>query len=413
MARPAMERPYRHPAVRLLDRLGPRSPCLVRYAELSEQSLLSGARNRSRLDDLGDESLLEPLRVLLRAYREETNLSFFGRLTVRERCLLSLQHHLEITELSDRHPDIAARAVAGPTFITGLPRTGTTLLYRLLAQDPGYRAPRLWEMLWPVPRAAHRGRDRRALAGRALAAGMQRLAPGLRVVHPLAGNLPEEDLPLLMASFSSLAFTLDAELPGYVRWLAEEGPAAGLRTYRWHRRVLQVLDQPRAPRRWLLKSPAHFQELQSLLAVYPDARLIVTHRDPLQVVPSACSLFAVTRGLSSPTVDLQRLGSWVLDLVAGVLRRAEAARATIPAAQLCDVDYPELLRSPLAVVRRIYRHFGDTLKPAAEERMAAWLEADRARRRPPHHYSAARFGLDEELIRRRLAPEGRRAASAG
>jgi hypothetical protein len=393
---------------RLLERPG------RRLLRLSADSLLAAARRRTGLADFGDPAFTEPLDRLLRSLDSEARLNLFGRLAAREDLTGMLVNRLRIEEDRRRHPAIAAETIRRPLFIAGLPRTGSTFLHGLLAQDPANRVPLHWEVRLPSPppeRATHATDPRIARAARDIR-WFLRLAPEFRRIHPVGAQLPEECVVILSHSFLSFQFSSTWFVPSYQEWLARQDlrPA-----YRYHRRILQHLQWRCAGERWLLKAPPHLPGLGALFAVYPDANVIMTHRDPLEVVASVASLHVVLRRTFSDAVDPHAVGAEVTRMLADDIRRGFAMRDDGCAApeRFADVHYRDLMEDPLAVVRRIYRRFDLALPAEAEERMRQFAASSPKDAHGPHVYSLAQFGLDAEIERRRYREYRERWQDAG
>jgi len=290
--------------------------------------------------------------------------------------------------------------VIEPLFIVGLPRTGTTLLHMLLAQDPSNRVPRTWEVMHPSP--AEGGERKRIRRTARELAWMERLAPGFRVMHPLAPELPQECIAIDSHALQGYEFQTTHHVPGYQEWLdaRERAPA-----YRYHRRFLQYLQWRRPGRHWVLKAPAHLFGLPALLGVYPDARIVQTHRDPLQVMASLASLSTALRGAFSEVVDPIAIGREMSDRWGGAVLSAMAARSAgdVPASAFFDIDYRHIVAAPLDAVRQLYAWQGRTLTEEAEAAMQRFLDANPKDKHGAHRYSLAAFGLDAEREARRFA----------
>jgi sulfotransferase family protein len=371
-----------------------------RFLRLSSERLLSVARRRTGLHDFGDPAFREPLHRLLQSIEREAQLNFVGRIAAREDLTGMLANRLCIEEDRRRNPSIAAERIRRPLFITGLPRSGSTFLHGLLAQDPAARVPLHWELRYPSPppdRATYDSDPRVARAARNIR-WFFRLAPEFRKIHPVGARLPEECVVVLSHSFLSFQFSSSWFVPSYQGWLDEQDlrPA-----YRYHHRFLQHLQWRHRGDRWLLKAPPHLPGLRALFATYPDANVIVTHRDPLEVVASVASLHVSLRRTFGRFVDPLAVGAEVTRMLAGDIRRGFEARDDGCGApeQFLDVWYAELMDDPLAVVRRIYRHFHLSLSGEAEVRMRRYLATNPKDRHGPHVYSLAQFGLDVDVER--------------
>jgi hypothetical protein len=371
-------------------------------AELDAPALFDRARRLTGLSDFGDPFFREPLRVLLDAFETEAALTPLGRVIARTDVVRLLQNRLYMTEVANHYPEIAAGEIRQPIFIVGLPRTGTTILHELLAQDPANRVPMTWEVMhpWPPPDRATYGSDPRIAIVEKHFAGVDRLIPGFQRMHPMGATLPQECVALTAHDFASMVFSTTHRIPSYQAWL----DAADLRwVYASHRRQLQYLQWRCPAERWVLKSPGHLWPLDALLAIYPDARIVQTHRDPLKVVASLASLVALLRSMSSDDIDRAAIGAeWAARLADG-LRRAMTVREDLPAgtAPVFDMHFGEFIRDEIAMVRRIYEHFGLELSLDAEARMRRFLAENPSDKHGAHRYSLADAALDPATERER------------
>jgi hypothetical protein len=398
-------RPRRPLAIRLLNGTGRALRAgglpLVR---LDDAALLARATRATGLDDFGDDAFRAPLRRLLDAFEREAGLTLLGRIIARADVVRLLENRLRMLDTRRRHPEIDARDVRRPIFIVGLPRTGTTILHELLAQDPANRVPMTWEVMhpWPPPERASYETDPRIAEVERHFAGVDRLLPGFKSMHPMGARLPQECVALTAHDFASMIFSTTHHVPGYQAWL--EG--ADLRwVYASHRRQLQYLEWRCPAERWVLKSPGHLWALDALLAVYPDARIVQTHRDPLEVIASLTSLVTLLRSMASDRIDPRGIGEeWTRRLAAG-LERSMAVRAAglSGGAEVFDMHFPELVRDEIGMVRRIYAHFGLVLSPDAEARMRRFLAANPRDKHGAHRYTLEAAGLDHATERRRYA----------
>jgi len=383
----------------------------LRWPRLDDASLLARARRATGLDDFGDAWFRAPLRALLASLEDEAALTPFGRIIARADLTRLLANRLRMTDVLARHPEITGAPVARPLFIVGLPRTGTSLLHELLAQDPANRVPMSWEVMhpYPPPERATYATDPRIAAVNQHLGGVDRVLPGFKAMHPMGAELPQECVALTAHDCASMLFSTTHRVPRYQAWI----DAADLRpVYASHRRQLQYLQLRCPAEHWVLKSPGHLWALDALLHEYPDAAIVQTHRDPLQVVASLASLVATLRGMSSDAIDRAAIGAeWTVRLADG-LARAGAVRARWPDAAPApfDVQFGELLRDEIGMVRRIYAHVGRTLSADAEARMRAFLAANPRHKHGAHRYTLADAGLDATTERSRYAAYQRRFA---
>jgi Sulfotransferase family len=367
-----------------------------------ERGLLDAARRATGLDDLGDDGFREPLRMVLQGLETEARLTLVGRIAARQDVVGLLASRLRLVDDGKRHPEIGAQEVPHPLFIVGLPRTGSTLLHHLLAQDPGSRVAQAWEVMFPSPppeTGSYRTDPRIARAARQLA-WFDALAPEFKAIHPLGAQLALECIAIMSPTFLSPRFHTTYHVPTYQEWLEQQDlrPA-----YRFHRRFLQQLQWRAPAQRWVLKAPAHLFAFDALLEAYPDARIVQTHRDPLTVLASVASLTAVLQGAFTDELDPLEIGREVSRRWTNGLDRAMRLRRSgrLPAERFVDVHYHEMVRDPIAVVRRIYAHFEIPLTEAAEASMRRFLAENPKDKHGAHRYSLGSFGLEaDDLVRR-------------
>ena len=297
----------------------------VELVSLDEQRLLDAACRETGIPSFGDEGFREPLRLLLRALESEGRLTLLGRIAARADIAGLLTTRLRLEADRKRYPAIADEAIRRPLFVVGLPRTGSTLLHHLLAQDPGGRVARAWEVMEPSPppeRARYETDARIGRAARRLA-WFDRIAPDFKRIHPLGAELPLECIAIMSASFASPRFHTTYHVPSYQAWLASADLSPA---YDFHRRFLQHL-QWRAPAgHWVLKAPSHVFGFEPLFATYPDAVVVQTHRDPLTVLASVASLTLVLQRAFTDHLDLAEIGAEVTERWSSGLERAMQAR---------------------------------------------------------------------------------------
>jgi hypothetical protein len=372
---------------------------------LEERSLLEAAHRETGLDDFDGEEFREPLRRILGGLETEARLTFLGRMVARRDLLGLLTSRLRLAEDRKRHPAIADEVVAPPFFIIGLPRTGTTLLHNLIAQDPAGRAPRTWEVMAPSPppEPLTYDTDPRIDGAERKLRWLDWLAPDFKAIHPVGARLAIECIAILSHSFLSSRFHTTYRIPTYQAWLK----AQDLRpAYAYHRRFLQHLQWRMPTERWVLKAPAHFYALDALFAVYPDARVVQTHRDPRVVLGSVASLTLALQSAFAEELDRAEIGREVVQSWTDGLARAMRVRhaGTIAADRFVDVHYHELLQDPIAAVRRIYAHFELPLTVRAEGRMRRYLMRNPQHKHGRHDYDLETFGLDGPSLDRHFRP---------
>ena len=350
-----------------------------------------------------DGPTLEALGVLLPALENEARLNILGRWITHRFLGRLLEQRLALDAYVASDPGVLDEEIVEPWFVIGAPRTGTTILYGLLAQDPALRVPEGWEFLRPAPppalSAAADIETRLALADLELRTP-QVVSSGLLAIHKYSGRMPKECLSAMSLSFRSEEFVARYDIPTYEAWLhrVDMHPA-----YKVHRQVLQVLQRGAESKRWVLKCPVHQQYLPTILQVYPDARFSCTHRDPVSILPSVSSLIATMRSAHSDHVDHEGIGRYHLELYARTLDRYVDVvdNGTIDRARLTDSRHVDFLDDALGVVRGLYEHFGWQLTDDAETAMRRYL-ADHDEGKTGHRYDPASFGLDADTVKGRF-----------
>ena len=315
-------------------------------------------------------------------------------------------NRLRVMDYLKKHPEVACERIQKPIVVTGFPRTGTTLLHNLLSADPNGRPLLAWEAYQPVPSAREKPgsvNPRLRYLARTFR-GMRYLAPRLESLHALHADRPEECTSLLRNSFIVGSADLFATVPSYKKWVRDQPREAFQEAYEFYHLQLRVLQHQRAEGHWVLKSPAHFPFLDILLEELDTASVVVTHRDPAKVVPSACSLVSVFRGMASEKLDALALGSQILESFERQQERILDMYERLPRARVLDVRYDDLVSDPLNVVRGIYDHFGQEMPDEMAARIADWLARNPQHKHGPHRYTPEQFGLTAEEIRSTMRP---------
>jgi hypothetical protein len=368
---------------------------------LSVDKLIATARRRTGLSDFGETPFTDPLQKFLRACFEEADLSFFGRMATRWDVVRFLSNLLRLHEEERKVPEILDRPVARPIFISGLPRSGTTFLHSLLAEDPANLVPRVWQLIHPYP-SSRPGPDLRRLRVARQLQLFGLLAPDFRRMHPIDAGSPQECSEITAHVFASLRFDSTYRIPSYRHWLDETGH---LDAFRFHRRFLQHLQQQAGGnRRWVLKCPDHVFALAAIRSVYPDARLVFVHRDPLAVLLSVARLTETlrrpfTRSINKAEIGRQDSDRW-LAATELMITAAQEKRFAEP---IFHVHYLDLVKDPVATVAALYRHFGETLASDAAVRIGRLVEAKPNGGYRAHGSRLEEYGLDAALERERYA----------
>ena len=373
-----------------------------RFVTLQTDTLLAAGRRRANEHDFEDMTFLEGLNRLVHSLVTEARLNLLGRIVARESIVSHLANRLRLEQDRRRYPDLAAQQIHRPLVITGLPRSGSTLLHGLLAQDPANRVPQMWEMLAPSPPPEGETYefDPRIAITESHLRWFERLVPEFKKIHPLGARLPEECVVILSHSFLSSQFCSMYVVPSYQRWMRSQSL---LPAYRLHRHFLQQLQWHCSSERWVLKAPAHLSALEELCAVYPDVGVIMTHREPLEVLASEASLHTVLRQTFSDSVDPAAVGREMTELTAAEIRAGLETRdhdCALPE-RFLDVRYRDLVKDPIGAVRRVYTHFDIPFTTIAEARMRRYMAETPKDKHGAHVYSLTQFGLNPDQERER------------
>jgi Sulfotransferase family len=368
---------------------------------LSAEELIASARRRTGLSEFGETRFMGPLQNFLRACFEEADLSLVGRIATRWDAVRFLSNLLRLREEERLAPEILDTPVARPIFISGLPRSGTTFLHSLLAEDPTNLVPRVWQLIHPYP-SARRGPDLRPLRVARQLQLFGLLAPDFRRMHPINAGSPQECSEITAHVFASLRFDTTYHIQSYRCWLDETGH---LDAYRFHKRFLQHLQhQAGGEGRWVLKCPDHVFALAAIRAVYPDARLVFVHRDPLAVLLSVARLTETLRQPFTRSVDKAEIGRQDSDRwLAATELMISATQQQCFAEPILHVHYLDLVKDPVATVAGLYRHFGEDLTPDAAARIGRLVEAKPNGGYRAHGSRLEEYGLDAALERERYA----------
>jgi hypothetical protein len=382
-----------------LNRVGLAAPGLELDFFLERASADTG------LSDFGSDEFREGLEVLLEDLESET-VRPLGRALVAKNIDRLLRNRLHLVDSVKTEAEVYEQDIRRPLFIAGLPRSGTTILQRMLSQDPSLRLLRTWEIDHPFPRARRRDfhdnsrlrRSRRELRF------LDRAAPGFKRIHELGAKLPEECIGLMAVSFRSVIFNIPLSAPRYREWLA----ASDLRpAYAIHRQLLQHLKSDFEFRHYALKAPMHLGRLRELLEVYPDALIVQTHRRLDKVVPSLASLFFTMRSAFEKDVDPARIGESSTEDLHGWLQAAVEVRKAAQAGEFSDARffdcyYEDLIADPVAQLQRIYDCFGLPWSPGLAQRMRAFVAVNRQHKFGKHVYRPEDFGLSEAELETRF-----------
>jgi hypothetical protein len=371
---------------------------------LDEDSLLKSATQATGLSDFGADDWREPFRVFLKALDEEANLNLLGRIRTRSEILQLLEARLQVEDTYKRHPEIADEEIKQPIIIIGQGRSGTTLLQNVLGAHPDNGVLMHWEMMFPCPppEKATYGADPRIERARPLVDQWNRVTPTFPSMHDFRADVPFEDCLLLAMNFMALSW-MDClgQVPSYDAYMMQQDIEPGLR---YHERVLKLLQWKNPRQHWVLKDPLHLDRMPAILQVYPDACFVWTHRDPVRALASLVSIIGTIqwsrsdepfRGISLEYMTNPELSAGRFDAVIEQLKAG-----AIPAGQICNVLYKDLVADTLGTVERIYRDFGIELTGEGRQALARYMADNPRDARPPHRFG---IGSEEAVARARAA----------
>ncbi|MDQ1467648.1 MAG: hypothetical protein QOH10_2063 [Actinomycetota bacterium] len=368
--------------------------------------LVAEACELTGLDDFGGDSFREGLSVYCASVASEAQLNEFGAIAIRANIVGSLVNRLHIVDWAQRHPDVADERIDAPVVVIGMFRAGTTFLSYVLEQDRRNRALLRWEAAdsVPPPSPSDHRRGPRVEAARVGGDMLEQINPRLRAIHHEEPDGPTECITLMSQDFKSLSWEAISNVPAYGRWLLSADQRSA---YEYHRLALQVLQNGGVRGRWTLKSPHHALALDALTAVYPDARLVLIHRDPVVLCASVCSLISTLSGTFTDTDHRAYIAEHWVAMLEESIRRIDEFRAAHPDHPIVDVRYDDLVRDPVGTVESIYSSIGDSagegLDAPTRAAMTEYVAKHPKDKLGVHDYDLAEFGLDGAQLSARFA----------
>ena len=369
---------------------------------LDPKDLMTEAADRTGgLTDLGDGPFLDPLHLLVDSIESEARLNPVGRMIAKERILGHAVNRLLYANDRKQFPEIAKQAIDGPVIIIGLPRTGTTILHDILAQDPANRAPMTWEVTYPSPppETAIYETDPRIATCEATFPETDERQPGFKAIHPMGAQLAQECIVMWGEAMCTPLFHNQFRIPKYQDWVDQVADFSHV--YDLHYKQLQHLQSRHAGERWVLKTGGHMWALDKMLATYPNARVVFTHRDPVDSVTSFASLTTIVRGVGSDDVDPTEIAAdWTARLQRVVLRALEVrASQQFPEARFYDMRFSDFVVDQFAVVEKIYEALEIPMTDEGAARMRAFIDANPKGKHGQHSYTPEEYGVQPDLVR--------------
>ncbi len=363
--------------------------------EFLPHTLMETAARRNGSWDFGEDTFLEGLNQLCNSLNQDSKLHYYGYLMARATILNFLRNRLELEKRWKEHPEVLDEPVKQPVFILGPPRTGTTLLFNLLAINKRFRYIRAWEAFRPgiskedqrLVRKAKKWSDSRIRR-------LNYLCPDLDKIHHLGTEDPEECIPLMANSFESGTFPFAFNTSSYHNWYIAQDHR---NCYLYYRKQLQWMQSQKSGSQWLLKSPAHLSAITTLLETFPDALIIQTHRDPKKIIPSVSNLEYAFHSMVTYNANKSFIGEMALDYLAEIMETALQAREKANF-NVVDVLYEDLVKEPFHVVERIYQALGESLTPEMRKQIGTYLAANPKNKYGKHKYSIWEIGLDAKIF---------------
>lgn len=377
---------------------------------LTTEALLQAAQKTTGLSDFGgniyggsDADWQEGFERLLRSLNSEAELNPTGRLIAFNELLRHLVNRLQVTEDIKKNPEILDVVITAPLFIVGLPRTGSTILHDLLAQDIDNRVPLTWEchhMSPPPEKETYDSDPRIAICEAHFEQTSRALIPEFQAIHEMGALLAQECVMLNAFDFKSIIFANQFHIPSYQRWVENTDLTS---VYRTHKCQLQYMQWKNPGKRWVLKSVGHLWGLNAICQIYPDARVVMTHRDPLKLIASHCSLVSMACSMGSDNIQKQEVAefwskSWEDAMRKGITFCESGSDI---ATHAFNMHFSELVKDQVAMAQRIYNHFGMDLSEATKERMRQFIANNPKDRHGVHHYTLEQFGLNATKERER------------
>lgn len=371
---------------------------------LDRDALLEEARTATGLSDFGDTWFIEPMDAYLRSLNSEGRLTEAGEAGQRMVIVNGLSSRLRMIEDIRRHPEILDETVEVAGIILGLPRTGSTIFHRLLSSAPGMTAIRWFEAqcFAPLPGEERGNPVQRRANAQATIDGWLSAAPELASIHPLDPEAPDEEIIILGQMFVSTMVEGMAFVPSFAAWLDGYDQSRGHEDLKTILKYLTWQDTSRRGKKWVLKSPSNLTYAEVAAKAFPQALLIMTHRDPMEVVPSYVSMEAALYKLSAEVSDAE-VGQFWFPRLAHWMERFEAARARIGEDRFIDIDYRRVAKAPIEEATRVLERMGVPVDAAMEAALAEFVAGNKREQRPAHDYSLERFGLDEAAVAKAFA----------
>jgi len=367
----------------------------------SRDSLTAQAIEQTGLSDFGNTWLFANIDALIPSLNAQAQLSEAGLYGAQHMIVSGLVNRLRHVELIKQNPQILDEEINVAAVLTGLPRTGSTMLHRMLAAAPNLTGVRWYEAqnYVPLPSEVRGDPSPRREAAKGILAYMLEAIPDLMSIHPMSIDQPDEEVIILGQLFSSSMIESTYYVPDYAAWLSGQDPRPAYDDLVDILKSLQWQDSSRQGKSWVLKTPGHLMALGTVLDVFPEAKIIMTHRDPVSTLPSYCSMEASLYSLSSETISNANIGAYWFDRLYQWLESFMSVRAKAEPARFMDIDYQHMVSDPVAIGRQVLDFANIPISPEIEAGMSGWIDANKREHRAAHKYSLEDFSLTQEGIR--------------
>jgi hypothetical protein len=358
------------------------------FGKITAQKMLGGLEGQ-----LGEDDYTEPLNILVDSAKKNNTFNFFGSIAFKNQLKDRFKVRKEIYKLVK---DKDLPQPADPIFVTGLPRSGTTFLFNLLSQDHNHRSPLYWEIMNPLPiaKTSQQKKWRQNKINFQLKFA-RTIIPKLRAMHHIRGETPEECMLIATMNVRSIVYLCMADVPEYAEYLKNCSYES---VFLWHKRFFQVLELTLRPKRWLLKDPSHIGHMPEILSVYPNAKFINIHRDPLESIASFCSLTKNIRLGFTKSVNKKRIGAMILDFWKDKLYKGIKDKQDLHSDQVADISYPRFIKTPIETIKHAYQKIGLDMDIKTENKMKEYLSTQKNLSKQKHLYTLEEFGLTPKIV---------------
>ena len=358
------------------------------FNKISVNKMLDGLEGQ-----LGEDDYTEPLNILINSINKNNKFNLFGSIGFNNQLKNRLKVRKNLYELISKEK---LPSPADPIFVTGLPRSGTTFLFNLLALDSNHRSPLYREIMAPLPLAENERqklwRERKINLELKFA---RTIIPKLRAMHHIRAQTPEECMLIATMNIRSIVYMCMVNVPEYVEYLKN---CSFESVFLWHKRFFQILELTGRPNRWLLKDPSHIGHIKEIISIYPNARFINIHRNPIKSIASFCSLTKNIRSAFTRNIDHAEIGKTVIDFWQNNLNKGINQRKLLGQNQIVDINYSEFIKNPLDVIKNTYSVLGFDIDIETENKMEQYLVKQNQMKKEKHSYSLAEFDLSPEIV---------------